>query len=62
MNNIFRINIFNKNGTNYLLIINQLTKGLEEKFSPKDFLLPIFNGTTDTLFLGIKEARFEDGE
>ncbi|MCB0752237.1 MAG: hypothetical protein KDC52_12250, partial [Ignavibacteriae bacterium] len=39
----------------------QIHTDLEAKFDPKDNLSPIFNGVTDTLFLGVKEARFEEG-
>ena len=60
-NKIFRINIFNKNGDKLFTNYQPIHSDIPENFSPSDFLYPIFNGTTDTLFLGIKEARFEKG-
>ena len=61
VNNIFRINIFSKKGEKLFTNYHPIHTGLEERFSPIDFLLPIFEGTADTLYLGIKKARFEDG-
>ncbi|MCW8850702.1 MAG: hypothetical protein OQJ81_12040, partial [Melioribacteraceae bacterium] len=60
-NQIFRINIFNKNGIKLFTNHEPTHSNIPEKFSPSDFLFPIFYGMTDTLFLGIKEARFEEG-
>ena len=60
-NKIHRINIFNNNGGKIFTNHQPEHEDLEEKFSPQDFLYPIFEGTTDTLFLGIRQARFEDG-
>ncbi|MCB9248902.1 MAG: ATP-binding protein [Ignavibacteriales bacterium] len=60
-NKIFRINIFNNKGEKIFTNQTQIHFDLEAKFNPKDNLSPIFSGLTDTLFLGVKEARFEDG-
>jgi len=60
-NNIHRINIFNNKGVKIFTSHQPTHTGLVEKFSPKDFLIPIFDGISDTLFLGVKEARYEDG-
>ena len=34
---------------------------LDERFSPIEYLEPIFQNLTDTLFLEVRQARFEDG-
>jgi PAS domain S-box-containing protein len=60
-NNVFRINIFNQNGIKLFTNHKPTHTNIPENFSPSDFLSPIFNGIEDTLFLGIKEARFEEG-
>lgn len=60
-NNIYRINIFNKNGEKTFTNHQPIHTDLAPKFTPKDFLAPILEGEVDTLFLGIKQARFEDG-
>ena len=60
-NNIFRINIFNQNGQNIFSSHTSSHTGLPEKNSPIETLRPIFTGKLDTLFIGLKPARFEDG-
>ncbi len=60
-NNIFRINIFNKNGVKLYTNHKTTHTDIPENFSPSDYLKPIFTGIADTLFLGIKGARFEEG-
>ena len=60
-NKIHRINIFKKNGKKIFTNHQPEHEDLEEKFSPQDFLYPIFEGIADTLFLGIRQARFEEG-
>ena len=60
-NRIHRINIFDNKGEKIFTNHEQTHTELEEKFSPKDFLMPIFDGLRDTLFLGVREARYEDG-
>lgn len=60
-NNIYRINIYNRNGEKIFTNHQPIHTELEPKFSPTDFLAPILKGEVDTLFLGIKQARFTDG-
>jgi signal transduction histidine kinase len=60
-NDIFRINIFNRQGLKIYSNHDQEHFGLPEKNSPQETLQPIFNGTTDTLIIGLKQARFEEG-
>jgi PAS domain S-box-containing protein len=62
-NNIYRINIFDKNGRK--ILSNHLTEpGHEElaaKHSPVDFIKPILENGEQELVIGLKEARFENG-
>jgi signal transduction histidine kinase len=60
-NNIFRINIFNKKGQKIFSSHQQEHFGLPEKNSPQKILQPLFTGATDTLIIGLKQARFEKG-
>lgn len=60
-NNIYRINIFDRNGNKIFTNHKPIHSDLEEKFSPIEFLYPIFEGTLDTLFLGVKQARYKEG-
>lgn len=60
-NQIFRINIFNKFGKKIFSNHEKIHTDLEPKFDPKDILAPIFSGFSDSLFIGFKKARFEDG-
>ena len=60
-NNIFRINIYNKDGQRIFYNHEQEHQELKEKFSPQESLKPIFAGQTDTLIFGIRPARFEEG-
>ncbi len=60
-NDIYRINIFNKNGNKIFSNHTQIHTDLEPNFDPQKILAPIFNGLTDTLILGVKKARFESG-
>lgn len=63
-NDIFRINIFSRNGTKVLS--NHRPDAhevrLKERHSPMDILHPILSGKQDRLVIGLKEARFEQGE
>lgn len=59
--NIYRINIFNKEGKKIYRSHKLLYEGLKEKTSPQEILKPIFEGHQDTLIIGLKEARFESG-
>ncbi len=60
-NDIFRINIFNQRGKKLFSNHTEEHFGLPEKNSPQITLQPIFNGETDTLIIGLKQARFEKG-
>ena len=60
-NNLFRINIFRRDGQKIYSSHEQTHFDLPEKNSPQEILAPIFNGETDTLFIGMKEARHESG-
>ncbi len=60
-NNIYRINVFSKDGTKIFSSHSVTHTGLVEKNSPVITLQPIFNGEVDTLLIGLKPARFEDG-
>jgi two-component system, NtrC family, sensor histidine kinase HydH len=60
-NNIFRINIFNRNGDHIFRSHEQQHFDLPERHSPRETLRPIFEGTTDTLIIGLRPARFVDG-
>ncbi len=60
-NFIYRINILGNDGQKLFSSHEQTHSNLEEKYNPRDVLYPIFQGLTDTLFLGVKEARFEEG-
>ena len=62
-NNVFRINIFDRNGNKiFSNNINEMphTKS-ESKYSPKDFIEPILKGEKSEIIIGFKEARFEEG-
>jgi PAS domain S-box-containing protein len=60
-NDIFRINIFNSQGQKIYSNHLQEHFGLPEKTSPWVTLQPIFKGLADTLIIGLKQARFEEG-
>jgi len=60
-NNIFRINIFAKNGEREF---SNHARGLgrfHSQSSPNQVLAPIFDGEQDTLIIGFKEAQHEAG-
>lgn len=60
-NNIYRINIFNKNGRKIFSSYKQEHVDIPEKHDPLRILQPIFTGEKDTLMIGYKEARYESG-
>jgi PAS domain S-box-containing protein len=60
-NDIFRINIFNRQGKKIYSSHQREHTDLIERHSPQQYLQPIFSGATDTLILGLKKARFEEG-
>ncbi|MBM4159975.1 MAG: PAS domain S-box protein [Ignavibacteria bacterium] len=63
-NDIYRINIFDRQGNrllgNHLQQVDHAT--LPEQHSPIDFIAPILRGDADRLTIGLKEARFEEGQ
>lgn len=61
-NRIYRINVFDKTGKKILSSSKEEHPGLPEKHNPTDFLSPIFVGEVDTLIIGIKPARFLEGQ
>lgn len=61
-NEIYRINIFDRYGNKKFSNIQDAHTGIPEKVNPIDFLQPIFNGERDTLIIGIKPARYFDGQ
>lgn len=63
-NSIYRINIFDKRG---MRIYSSHTpqyhhEGMREMNSPKTVLREIFNGDVDEIIIGLKEARYEQGQ
>jgi PAS domain S-box-containing protein len=60
-NHIYRINIFNRHGQKIFSNHTSIHSDIPEKNSPQQILQPIFYDDTDTLVIGIKEARFEEG-
>jgi PAS domain S-box-containing protein len=60
-NDIFRINIFNNEGQKIYTSHQRVHFDLPQMHSPRDYLNPIFSGQVDTLIIGIKPARFEEG-
>lgn len=61
-NGIYRINIFDKYGNKKFSSSSDDHTGLTVMMNPTDFLLPIFEGKSDTLIIGIKPARYFDGK
>lgn len=60
-NDLNRINIFNKSGKKLFSSHPYNHENQENYFSPVEQLSPIFNNETDTLILGLKRARLEEG-
>ena len=60
-NNIYRINIFDPAGKKIYSNHQQIHNYEEGLHDPLKSLAPIFNDQTDTLILGIRPARFEEG-
>ena len=60
-NNLYRINIFNRNGEKIFSSQTEIHEGLTSKTDPAEYLSPIFNEETDTLLIGLKAARFQEG-
>jgi signal transduction histidine kinase len=60
-NNIYRINIFNRDGKKVNSSHPREHFDLPEKNTPSNILRPIFMGMVDTLIIGIKAARYKAG-
>ncbi len=61
-NRIYRINVFDKTGRKILSSSKEEHPGLPEKHNPVDYLSPIFDDEADTLIIGIKPARYLEGQ
>ena len=63
-NGIYRINVFNERGEKVLGSHDPIphVTALGEKFSPREMLKPILEGRQKTLVIGLRQARFEEGE
>ena len=63
-NDIYRINIFDRHGEKVLGSHEPLphVPAMGDKFSPREILKPILAGAQKSLILGLKRARFEEGE
>jgi two-component system, NtrC family, sensor histidine kinase HydH len=63
-NKIFRINILDRNARRVLSnhVPEPLHLRMMQKGTPKETLMPIFEGKVDHLIIGTKKARFETGE
>ncbi len=63
-NEIYRINIFDRQGIKVLGSHNpESTHGeYPSKYSPLEFIKPILDGKQDELIIGLKSARFEPGK
>lgn len=59
-NNIFRINIFDKNGDKIFSSHKEIHSNLPENENPIEYLEPILDNKTDTLIIGVKPSRFGD--
>ncbi len=61
-NQIYRINIFDKNGVKRFASHKEVHSNLPEKENLKKYIGPILNGEADSLIIGIKTARFMAGQ
>jgi two-component system sensor histidine kinase HydH len=63
-NGIYRINIFDRHGIKVLGSHDQLphAKGMPERMTPTQVLKPILDGRQRELIIGLRQARFEEGE
>jgi len=61
-NDVHKINVFDGNG-NKIFSSGEDSSHItgKPKYSPKDFIKPVLDGTEDEIILGLKESRFEDG-
>lgn len=60
-NQLYRINIFNKNGVKVASSHDEVHEGIEPLYDPQDELQPILAGGADSLVVGFKRSRFEQG-
>lgn len=60
-NNIYRINIFDRNGKKIFYSFEDVHEYNNEKRNPKKTLQPLFDGEKDTMIVGIREARHVEG-
>jgi two-component system, NtrC family, sensor histidine kinase HydH len=63
-NHLYRINVFDGSGKR-VMSSNTPDTGhrlLPEKHTPRSFLAPLLSGEVDHLIIGLKEARFEEGQ
>ena len=63
-NHIFRINIFDRHGNKVLSSYSQKEEhsGLSPKYAVTEVLKPILRGELRQLVIGLKEARFDEGQ
>ena len=61
-NNIYRINIFDRNGIKRFASHKEIHLNLAEKEDPLKYIEPILEGEVDTLIIGIKLARYLEGQ
>jgi two-component system, NtrC family, sensor histidine kinase HydH len=63
-NGLFRINVFDRHGKKLLSshVPVEGHPGENRSLSPAEVLRPILEGTTDHLIIGLRDARFEQGE
>lgn len=63
-NNIFRINVFNKNGERIFTNVQPLGVGFGQMPSAthQSFIMPILRGETERVVIGFRKARFQAGE
>lgn len=58
-NDIYRINIYDKNGEKIYKSHQEVHTNLKHKTNPQEILKPIFDDIYDTLEIGIKESKIE---
>ncbi len=56
-----RINLFDKQGTRVVTSALHPEEGLSPRHDPKDYILPILEGRTDSLRIGFKPSRYHEG-
>ena len=60
-NSLNRINIFGKRGEKLFSSHPRIHENQDDNYLPLELLSPLFNNKTDTLILGLKRARLEEG-